>query len=139
VTCCGLNSKLIWKNPHQFLNHRFHIERRVRWMPGVWICAVVKTELEVSSPYAVAKHDDVEGSITFSLSEEVWKEKQFPQVGERVTLDELRRGPKGWRAKAARFTTPQDEAGVGDEQANKQNRKNRNIRTGGKNVSKSRY
>jgi len=53
--------------------------------------------------YAVAISNDIEGSITFSLRKDVWREKEDPEPGTYVVLLELRKKRKGWRAYKARF------------------------------------
>ena len=59
-------------------------------------------------PYAVATAPQLKGSITFSLSEEVWQEKCTPEVGIAVMLGDLRQKTAGWRAMEARFFRPED-------------------------------
>tara|TARA_B100000508_G_scaffold136238_1_gene129004 strand:+ start:145 stop:387 length:243 start_codon:yes stop_codon:yes gene_type:complete len=56
-------------------------------------------------PYAVGRHDQV-GSITFSLTGEVWAEDNNPEPGEIVYLSELREMQKGWRAYRAQRNAP---------------------------------
>lgn len=58
--------------------------------------------------YAVATSDQIEGSITFSLSSDVWKEKDEPQAGFEVVLRDVRSKRAGWRAHYVRFVRPTD-------------------------------
>lgn len=58
-------------------------------------------------PYAVASLPKV-GTVTFSLSRSVWKEKSMPEEGVRVILSDLREKRAGWRAMSARFKRPSD-------------------------------
>ena len=58
-------------------------------------------------PYAVAK-DDRLGSVTFSLSPDVWREKRWPEPGIEVVLEDFRKKRAGWRAMSARFLRPED-------------------------------
>ncbi len=59
--------------------------------------------------YAIATAVGVEGSITFSLSPDVWKEKAHPAKKDRVFLSDLRQTRNGWRAFNTRFWQPSDE------------------------------
>lgn len=59
-------------------------------------------------PYAVTKCEDV-GSVTFSLNEETWKEKECPKPGTVVVLSRLIKKRAGWRANSARLFKPADE------------------------------
>lgn len=59
-------------------------------------------------PYAVAKAERIDGSITFSLEPAVWNEKDWPKTGEFVLLSKFRQKRAGWRAMAARFFGPSD-------------------------------
>jgi len=59
-------------------------------------------------PYAVARND-VLHSVTFSLTPDVWQEKDYPDAGLYVILSQIRRTRAGWRAKSARYLTPSDE------------------------------
>lgn len=61
-------------------------------------------------PYAVAKSDVVEGSITFSLSPPTWSEGEQPEPAHFVVLSGIRRMSAGWRASRARFYGPADAA-----------------------------
>jgi len=56
-------------------------------------------------PYAVARSKEL-GSITFSLKPETWKEEEWPEPRECVTLEKMRKHAAGWRAKEARFVKP---------------------------------
>lgn len=58
-------------------------------------------------PYAVAD-DSLLGSVTFSLSAEVWKDKRFPEMGSEVVLADFQKKRAGWRAMSARFFRPED-------------------------------
>lgn len=58
-------------------------------------------------PYAVVSVKDV-GSVTFSLQKPVWEEEDWPEAGNVVLLQKLRKKRAGWRALFARFVTPQD-------------------------------
>jgi len=60
-------------------------------------------------PFAVATSDQLDGSVTFSLEPTVWKEKDCPEEGMIVLLEELRKKRAGWRAKKGRFLKPSDE------------------------------
>ena len=59
-------------------------------------------------PYAVASTPQLKGSITFSLTKEVWQEKCLPECGITVMLEDLRQKSAGWRAMNARFFRPAD-------------------------------
>lgn len=58
-------------------------------------------------PYAVAR-DKRLGSVTFSLTDEVWKEKRLPEPGSEVVLEDFEKKRLGWRAMSARFLRPAD-------------------------------
>lgn len=60
-------------------------------------------------PYAVARSDEL-GSVTFSLSRDVWKEKGQPETGTIVILGQIIKKRAGWRAQHGRFARPSDEA-----------------------------
>jgi hypothetical protein len=61
-------------------------------------------------PFAVATSDQIkEGSVTFSLEPTVWQEKEWPEPGSVVLLEELRKKRLGWRAQQGRFWQPSDE------------------------------
>ncbi|MDO8516958.1 MAG: hypothetical protein Q7S33_02430 [Nanoarchaeota archaeon] len=79
--------------------------------------AIVQSIIPVGEhgPYVVTTLDPnsdrlISGSITFSLSSDVWKEKRWPTPGTFVMLNYLSRKPAGWRAEQARLYTPEDEA-----------------------------
>ncbi len=57
--------------------------------------------------YAVAK-DDRLGSVTFSLTSDVWQEKRLPEAGSEVVLEDFQKKRAGWRAMSARFFRPED-------------------------------
>ena len=59
-------------------------------------------------PYAVATSISVLGSITFSLTKEVWGEEDRPEPGTFVILNKLRKKRAGWRAMNGRFVRPSD-------------------------------
>lgn len=61
-------------------------------------------------PYviAVAESPDVEGSVTFSLNDSVWREENWPSIGSLVVIRNLRKGTRGWRANSARNFIPSD-------------------------------
>ncbi|MEX1014633.1 MAG: hypothetical protein WDZ80_05740 [Candidatus Paceibacterota bacterium] len=74
----------------------------------------IKAEVKATSEgeygmFAIALSDKVKGSITFSLNNDVWQDNSFPEKGTIVVLSELRKKKAGWRAKSARFLTPDDE------------------------------
>jgi hypothetical protein len=56
-------------------------------------------------PYAVT-HNSEMGSITFSLSVDVWSEEDNPEHGEIVMLSEFRKMTGGWRAMKAHRIYP---------------------------------
>jgi hypothetical protein len=58
-------------------------------------------------PYAVAK-DERLGSVTFSLTPDVWQEKRLPETGSEVVLEDFQKKRAGWRAMFARFLRPED-------------------------------
>ncbi len=58
--------------------------------------------------YAIATSDDIEGSITFSLGGSVWAEEDEPEPGTHVVLSGLIHKKAGWRARRARYLTPDD-------------------------------
>lgn len=60
-------------------------------------------------PFAIAKSDQLDGSVTFSLEPAIWKESDRPEEGSVVFLSKLRKKRAGWRAKEARFWKPSDE------------------------------
>ncbi len=59
--------------------------------------------------FAVALSDEMTGTITFSLNEEVWSETSYPETGMYVILSSLRKKRSGWRALNGRFLMPSDE------------------------------
>lgn len=74
------------------------------------IVAVVQRVLNGEhGPYAVTTAQGVEGSITFSLAEDVWEGGSDPDPGEMVLLSSLIRKKAGWRAGRARRYTLDDE------------------------------
>jgi len=60
-------------------------------------------------PFAVTDSEQIEGSVTVSLSSPAWGEDQWPEEGTVVVLDDLRKKRAGWRAYAGRFFRPTDE------------------------------
>lgn len=56
-------------------------------------------------PYAVTSHDK-HGSITFALTDDVWRENEYPELGEIVHLSKLRKMRGGWRSMEARHLRP---------------------------------
>lgn len=58
-------------------------------------------------PYAVAR-DHRLGSVTFSLTSEVWIERRYPEPGSEVILEDFQKKRAGWRAMSARFLRPED-------------------------------
>ena len=58
-------------------------------------------------PYAVVQLDEL-GFVTFSLKEEVWTEKKFPELGSYVVLSDITKKRGGWRADHGRFLQPSD-------------------------------
>ena len=71
-------------------------------------------------PYAVATSDQIEGSITFSLDPDVWKENEHPRNGYEVVLGDVRNKRAGWRAHSARFVRPTDEQPQADSAMSKE-------------------
>ena len=59
-------------------------------------------------PYAVARTEEI-GSITFSLDDNVWQEKDWPEPGMYVMLSQVRKKRAGWRAQHGRFIEPSDD------------------------------
>jgi len=59
-------------------------------------------------PYAVASHEKL-GDVTFSLSQPVWEESDWPEEGNIVVLSKIRKKPAGWRSHSGRFFGPSDE------------------------------
>ena len=60
-------------------------------------------------PYAVAR-DEKLGSVTFSLTPDVWLENRLPESGSEVVLEDFQKKRAGWRAQRGRFLDPSDEA-----------------------------
>lgn len=60
-------------------------------------------------PYAVATSRQVAGSVTFSLEPTVWAEREWPEAGMVVLLEQMRLKRSGWRAKKGRFWKLSDE------------------------------
>ena len=58
-------------------------------------------------PYAVA-WDKTLGSVTFSLGPDVWKERDNPERGLEVVLEDFQKKRGGWRAMSARLFRPED-------------------------------
>lgn len=58
--------------------------------------------------YAVASCADID-SITFSLSQDVWHESDWPEPGTCVLLSQIRKKRAGWRALCGRYVRPSDE------------------------------
>lgn len=58
-------------------------------------------------PYAVAR-DPRLGSVTFSLTSDVWQENRHPERGSEVILEDFQKKRAGWRAMFARFLRPAD-------------------------------
>lgn len=59
-------------------------------------------------PYAAATVDGLEGSVTFSLNKDVWREESHPTCGTHVVLSGIHWKNNGWRAAEARFFRPED-------------------------------
>ncbi|MAG29100.1 hypothetical protein CL632_03085 [bacterium] len=57
-------------------------------------------------PYVVARCEELNELITFSLKECVWKENDWPEEGMYVVLSKLRKKRSGWRAMQALFERP---------------------------------
>ena len=60
-------------------------------------------------PYAIAISEAIGGSITFSLEDNVWHEREAPECGVVVILSGLRKKRAGWRANHGRYLKPSDE------------------------------
>ncbi len=69
-------------------------------------------------PYAVARTDEI-GSITFSLDDNVWQEKDWPEPGMYVMLSQVRKKRAGWRAQHGRFIEPSDDQQTSNSQKEK--------------------
>ncbi|TSC82724.1 MAG: hypothetical protein G01um101420_82 [Parcubacteria group bacterium Gr01-1014_20] len=53
--------------------------------------------------------EGVEGSITFSLTKEVWEGEGAPHEGQLVVLEDIAQTGRGWRAYKARAVRPEDQ------------------------------
>ena len=62
-------------------------------------------------PYAITttNNKNIDGSITFLLEPPIWQEEEWPEPGEIVLLDKVRKKSAGWRAREARYLQPSDE------------------------------
>lgn len=61
-------------------------------------------------PYAVATVEGIQGSsVTFSLSNSVWQEVDYPEPGTKVILSDLCQKRQGWRAMCGRYVRPSDQ------------------------------
>ncbi len=58
--------------------------------------------------YGIATANGISGSITFSLDAPVWEEEERPEAGTHVVLSGLIHKRAGWRARKARYMTPDD-------------------------------
>ena len=59
-------------------------------------------------PYVVTRCDEI-GTVTFSLSSDVWQEDKNPTPGTYVVLSNVLKKRSGWRAEHARLFKPSDE------------------------------
>jgi hypothetical protein len=59
--------------------------------------------------FVVTTARGIPGSITFSLSPDVWHEESRPQQGIKVVVSDLRKKRAGWRAYHARYMRPSDQ------------------------------
>jgi hypothetical protein len=59
--------------------------------------------------YGVAVSAQIRGTITFSLSPEVWQNKVKPQPGFEILVWDIVKKPAGWRALQARLFKPSDD------------------------------
>lgn len=59
--------------------------------------------------FVVARARSIPGSVTFSLSPDVWHESTCPEEGVMVVLRDLRQKRAGWRAYHARYVRPSDQ------------------------------
>ncbi len=66
-------------------------------------------------PYVVARNEEL-GSVTFSLDNKVWQEKDQPEPGMWVVLSLIRKKPAGWRAQLGRYFIPSDVKQTGKSQ-----------------------
>ena len=78
------------------------------------IRAVVQKVVAGENPYVVTKPigppelvSGISGSITFSLTEEVWTESIPPEKGALVMLTDYFQKGQGWRASKANFVSPE--------------------------------
>lgn len=78
------------------------IKNQPRASPEV-IASVKKVVKDTGKPYAVTTAEGYRGSITFSLSPDVWEEDDHPREGAKVILENLQPTGHGWRAYKARF------------------------------------
>ncbi|MCL5795069.1 MAG: hypothetical protein M1338_01805 [Patescibacteria group bacterium] len=90
-----------------------------RWPIGVTIEAKNKiiaivtkvVEQDVKKSYVVTRAIDHDiGSITFSLTDNVWQESRTPAIGDIVILDDMRLKRGGWRASHARFPSHHEQS-----------------------------
>jgi len=77
-------------------------------LEGGYYLAIVQAVVREGKhgPYAVAISSQITGSVTFSLSPDVWQESSEPQEGLEVILGDVRKKRAGWRAFFARFVRP---------------------------------
>src|SRR3989344_3230921 len=69
--------------------------------------------------YFVATSGSItDGSVTCSLEPTVWSDGDWPEAGNVVFLDMLRKKRAGWRAKMGRFWKPSDEQQQQPERSN---------------------
>lgn len=61
-------------------------------------------------PYVVARCEELDSIITFSLDRNVWQEDDLPDPGTMVVLSRVRKKRAGWRALVGRYVNPSDEA-----------------------------
>jgi len=69
---------------------------------------VFKVVLDDPNPYALARSDDVEGTIFFLLDPNVWHDATPPVEHMMVVLEDIYLTKKGWRAQSARKVRPDD-------------------------------
>ena len=67
------------------------------------IASVKKVVKDTGKPYAVTTAKGYRGSITFSLSSDVWEEEDHPKEGAEVVLTNIQPTGRGWRAYRAHF------------------------------------
>lgn len=75
-------------------------------MAKSYIAIVQEVASGVHGKYAVARCDELDGSITFSLDKSVWNEKDEPEPGSKVELKDVRAKAAGWRAHSGKFVRP---------------------------------